>query len=200
MNIEELKEETRESRHLLEQVQEDLAERTEKVNKYMKTVGTTEKLLEVIERLQDGMKQLRSQHQEEMEQLRSQHQEEMEQLRSQLQEEKEKNTKLEMQLNEMSKMTASVAGKASHEELLKALRVFVNTSKRKKIEKRIAVKEMVLELANANMLMLPADLAATIDSLDDELPEPRVVNVAGNYNDIHDNGNVKLDHQRPDGR
>ena len=170
VNIEELKEETRESRRLLEQEQEELAERTEHVNKYMKTVGTTEKLLEVIERLQDGMKQLRSQHQDEMKQLRSQHQEEMEQLRSQLQEEKEKNTKLEMQLNEMSKMTASVAGKASHEELLKALRVFVNKSKRKKLEKRIAVKEMVLELANANGLQLPEDLASTIDSLDDEQP------------------------------
>jgi len=39
-----------------------------------------------------------------------------------LQEEKERNTKLEMQLTEMSKMTASVAGKASQEEVLKALR------------------------------------------------------------------------------
>lgn len=118
----------------------------------------------------------------------------------QLRDERMIRRKMEMQMNEMSKLSMSVAGKASQEELLKALRVFVNTSKRKKIEKRIAVKEMVLELANANMLMLPADLAATIDSLDDELPEPRVVNVAGNYNDIHDNGNVKLDHQRPDGR
>jgi hypothetical protein len=98
----------------------------------------------------------------------------------------------EMQKNEMSKLSMSMAGKASQEELLKALRVFVNTSKRKKMEKRIAVKEMVLELANANRLTLPADLAATIDCLDDELPETKVVNVAGNYNDIHDNGNVKL--------
>ena len=97
----------------------------------------------------------------------------------------------EMQMKEMSKLSMSVAGKASQEELLKALQVFVNTSKRKKLEKRIAVKEMVLELANANRLTLPADLAATIDCLDDELPEAKVVNVAGNYNDIHDNGNVK---------
>ncbi len=74
----------------------------------------------------------------------------------------------EMQLNEMSKLSASVAGKASQEALHKALRVFVNKSKRKKIEKRIAIKEMVLELANANGAVLPEDLAATIDSLDDE--------------------------------
>ena len=106
---------------------------------------------------------------EELEQIR-QHQEEKELLRQQLQDERERSTRLEMQLNEMSKMTASVAGKASHEEVQKALRVFVNKSKRKKMEKRIAVKEMVLELANANGMVLPEDLASTIDSLDDEQP------------------------------
>lgn len=94
----------------------------------------------------------------------------VEELQVLLQEEKERSTKLEMLLNEMGKMTASVAGKASQEEVLKALRVFVNKSKRKKLEKRVAVKEMVLELANANGLLLPEDLSATIDSLDDEQP------------------------------
>ncbi len=117
--------------------------------------------------------------------------EEMVQLRSQWQEEKERNTRLEMQLNEMSKMTASVAGKASQDELLKAIKVFVNKSKRKKLDKRMLVKEMVLELANANSLVLPKELAATIDSLDDEQPEAKVLNVVGNYNDIHDNGTVE---------
>ena len=87
--------------------------------------------------------------------------EENEALRQQLQER-------EMQLNEMTKLSASVAGKASQEALHKALRVFVNKSKRKKIEKRIAIKEMVLELANANGAVLPDDLSAAIDSLDDE--------------------------------
>ena len=101
---------------------------------------------------------------------------EIEGLRSQLQAEKEQRTKAEMQLSEMSKLSAGVAKKVSQEEVLKALRVFVNKSKRKKVEKRIAVKEMVLELANANGLVLPEDLAAAIDSLDDEQPEPRVVN------------------------
>ena len=115
---------------------------------------------------------------------------EVEMLRGQLQEEKELRVKVEMQLKEMSKLSASVAGKASQDEVLKALRVFVNKSKRKKLEKRIAVKEMVLELANANGVVLPEELAMTIDSLDDEQPEAKVVNVAGNYNDIHDNGSV----------
>ena len=80
---------------------------------------------------------------------------------------------VEMQLKEMSKLSASVAGKASQDELLKALRVFVNKSKRKKLEKRIAVKEMVLELGNANSMVFPEDLAAALDSLDDEQMETK---------------------------
>lgn len=117
---------------------------------------------------------------------------EVDMLHARLQEEKEQRLKLEMQLNEMSKLTGSVAGKASHDELLKALRTFVNKSKQKRIEKRTLVKEMVLELVIANGIVLPPELAATIESLDDEQPAvTQVVNVAGNYNDIHDNEVVK---------
>ena len=113
-----------------------------------------------------------------------------EQLQDDLEEERELRNKIEMQLKEMSQLSAGVARKASQEELLKAIRVFVNKSKRKKLEKRIAVKEMVLEMANANGAVLPEDLASTIDALDDEQPETKVVTVQGNYNDIHDNGSV----------
>ena len=155
----ELLEAAREARRRLEREQEELMERAEQLKELMTALEATEDVLQENERLE-----------EEIEQQRSQHQEEKEQLRQQLQDEKDKNTKLEMQLKEMSKMTASVAGKASQEEVQKALRVFVNKSKRKKMDKRIAVKEMVLELANANGLALPPDLAATIDSLDDEQP------------------------------
>ena len=164
----EMMEAAREARRRLEREQEELRVRAEQLEKLMIAFETTEDVLQENERLEEEIEQQRSQHQEEIEQLRQQHQEEKEQLRQQLQDEKDKNTKLEMQLNEMSKLSASVAGKASHEELLKALRVFVNKSKRKKLEKRIAVKEMVLELANANSLMLPEDLSSTIDCLDDE--------------------------------
>ena len=115
---------------------------------------------------------------------------ELESLRTQLQMEKDLRTKAEIQLGEMSKLSAGMAKKASQDEVLQALRVFVNKSKRKKVEKRIAIKEMVLEMANANGVLLPEDLAMAIDSLDDEQLEPKVVNVAGNYNDIHDNSSV----------
>ena len=152
----EMMEATREARRQLEREQEKMKERTEQMKGFMLALEATEEVLQENERLR----------------------EEMDQLRQQLQDEKDKNTKLEMQLKEMTKLSASVAGKASQEEVQKALRVFVNKSKRKKMEKRIAVKEMVLELANANGLVLPTDLAATIDSLDDEQPveQPQTAN------------------------
>ena len=106
---------------------------------------------------------------------------ENEALRAQLQEEKEQRLKAEMQLNEMSKLSASVAGRASQDEVQKAVRVFVNKSKRKKLEKRIMVKEMVLEIANANGIVLPEDLATTIDSLDDEQGEAAPLTINGDY-------------------
>ena len=142
-----------------------------------------EKMMERVELL-DGLAQAMEAVDEivaENERLKT----EIEGLRSQLQAEREQRTKAEMQLSEMSKLSAGVAKKASQEEVLKALRVFVNKSKRKKVD-----KEMVLELANANGVLLPEDLSAAIDSLDDEQLETRVVNVQGNYNDIHDNDSV----------
>lgn len=154
----------------LEREREELEEKVAEKNNFLKMMDVTEEILSELDRWR----------------------EEAEQLREQLQESHEREAKLEMQLNEMSKLSASVAGKTSQDELLKALRVFVNKSKRKKLDKRIAVKEIVLELANANSVVLPEDLAATIDSLDDEQVEPKVVNVSGNYNEIHDNKNVDL--------
>ena len=57
----------------------------------------------------------------------------------------------------------------------------------------MAVKEMIQELVLSCGVTLPQDLADSIQSLDDEQQEaPRVVNVSGNYNDIHDNNNVDI--------
>ena len=165
---EELKETAQDARCALGLERDQLGEMIEKVNGFLR-------VLEAAKKLQTENDHLKK---------------ESEALRAQLQEEKEQCAKAEMQLNEMSKLSASVAAKASHDAVEKALRVFVNKSKRKKVEKRSVVKEMVLELANANGIVLPEDLATTIDSLDDEQPEAKVVNVAGNYNDIHDNGSV----------
>ena len=170
MNINEieLKEWCDGARRTLNREREEMMERVEMMNKLAHAMEAVDTILAENDSLKTAL----------------------EDVRAQLQTERDLRIKAEMQLSEMSKLSAGVAKKASLEEVQKALRVFVNKSKHKKVEKRIAVKEMVLELANANGVFLPKDLSAAIDSLDDEQPEPRVVHVAGNYNDVHDNSNV----------
>lgn len=149
----------RDARRGLEREREELEEKVTDLNNFLKMMEVTDEILADRDRWQQ----------------------EAEQLREQLQESNEREAKLEMQLKEMQKLSASVAGKASQDELLKALSTFVKKSKQKRLEKRVAVKEMVLELANANGLILPQDLAASIDSLDDEqIVEPSPVTTTGN--------------------
>lgn len=167
-DIQDLKEGVRDARRALDSKCEEVMESLQQMQGFSRVLEAAEQMLDENVRLR----------------------EDLEELQEQLLEEKDLRTKAEIQLKEMSQLSAGVAKKASQDELLKAIRVFVNKSKRKKIEKRIAVKEMVLEMVNANSIVLPEDLALAIDALDDEQTEARVVNVQGNYNDIHDNGNL----------
>ena len=184
VNTEELTEAVHETYRQLQNKLERKANEAEELKTQMRIMEATQKLLDEIERLNNDLEDYRS---------------EVDGLREQLQDEKDKNQQLEMRLSEMSKLSAGMAKKSSLEELLEALRIFINKSKQKRIEKRTAVKEMVLELANANGIVFPEDLAATLDSLDDEPPDPKVVNVAGNYNDIHNNDQVNMsDKQKAD--
>lgn len=184
VNTEELTEAVHETYRQLQNKLERKANEAEELKTQMRIMEATQKLLDEIERLNNDLEDYRS---------------EVDGLREQLQDEKDKNQQLEMRLSEMSKLSAGMAKKSSLEELLEALRIFINKSKQKRIEKRTAVKEMVLELANANGIVFPEDLAATLDSLDDEQPDPKVVNVAGNYNDIHNNDQVNMsDKQKAD--
>ncbi len=96
-------------------------------------------------------------------------------LRQQLQEEKEARANVEMQLNEMNKLSANVVKKSSQDEVLKAVRTFVNKSKQKTTKKRTLIKEMVLEFTYANGIVLPADLMALVYALDDEQEVPKIV-------------------------
>ena len=151
--MKDLKEWLHDAKHGLEQEREEMRERAEQLEYRLNALDVTSKILSEADTLR----------------------EENERLRLQLQEEKDMRARQDMQMKEMSKLSASVAGKASQDELLRAIRVFVNKSKRKKLDKRIAIKEMVLEMANANGITLPKELAASIDSLDDEQAEPKIV-------------------------
>ena len=100
---------------------------------------------------------------------------EIESLNQQLQEEKRLRAELEMKMAEMSKLSAGMAKKASEEDVLKVLRTYANRSKRKTLDKRTFAKSAILEIANVNNLTLPEDLATTVESLDDEQEEPKIV-------------------------
>lgn len=145
----------------LDREEERLTEKAEQIKGYRKTIEIASNLLSENEDLKG----------------------EISGLRQQLQEEKEARAKVELQLNEMSKLSAGVVKKSSQDEVLKAVRTFVNRSKQKTAKKRALIKEMVLEFTYANGIVLPDDLMATIYALDDEQEVPTVVNVnAGGIN------------------
>ena len=141
-----------EVRRVLGSERDRLTERIEQFEGVMKMADMTDELVSKFKALKDENEKLCAEN---------------ERFRREVQEK-------EMKLSELSKLSVRVAKNASHDELLKALSLFVNKSKRKKYEKRVAIKEMVLELANANSIVFPEDLAATLDSLDDEPSEPKV--------------------------
>ena len=117
---------------------------------------------------------------------------EIDELEAELKEKDKKIVQLETQLNEMSKLSAGVAKKSSQDDVLKAMRTYLNISKRKTLSKREAAKTVFMDLFTSTKLDLPDDIKEMLTYLDDEQAEPKVVNVAGNYNDIHDNKTVKM--------
>ena len=148
-NYDEFSDWLNDARRDLERDRERLTERIEKVNYYQKALDATDELLSEIEGLRKENDKLRT---------------ETDSLRAQLQEK-------EVQLSEQRKLTTGMAKKSSEEDLQKALRTYFNTSKRKTIGKRVAVKTVITEFINTMKISLPDDLAEALDHLDDEQPE-----------------------------
>ena len=165
MNTVELQEASMDAQRALEQERDRYVDRITEVKNYLKVMDCIDELLAENERLKEDLESMREMYEEE----------------------KEVRMKLEMELNETKKLAVGVANKTSQEAMLKVISTFVNRSKQKRIEKRTMVKSIVLEMAVTNGLTLPDDLAQTINARDDERVEAKVVNVSGNYNDIHDN-------------
>ena len=165
-NYIELKELARKARRALEQERDDiqsLAQKVEQMDTFLQVLNARDGLLTEYERLQ----------------------EEADSLRAQLQEK-------EVQLSEQRKLTTGMAKKSSEEDLQKALRTYFNTSKRKTIGKRVAVKTVITEFINTMKISLPDDLAEALDHLDDEQPEPSVtVNVAAGGINVQQANTVK---------
>jgi hypothetical protein len=87
----------------------------------------------------------------------------------------------DMQLKELGKLSAGVAKKSSQDDVSKALRIYLNTSKRKTLSKREAAKTVFLELIAAAKLEVPEDIMELLNHFDDEqIAEPSQVSTTGN--------------------
>ena len=93
---------------------------------------------------------------------------EIETLRQQLQEEKRLRAQQEVKLTEVSKLSVGMAKKASQDDLSKALRTYLNTSKRKTQSKREAAKTVFMEMLISAKLELPDDIMEQLEHLDDD--------------------------------
>ena len=146
VNTEELKEAAREAYRRLQSELERKIDEAEELKSLMSVVEYTQGLLDKIDQ-QDEV-------------IRSQ-QEEIDDLHQQLQ---DKDT----QLKELGKLSAGVAKKSSADDVEKAIRIYLNTSKRKTQGKREAAKVVLLELITAAKLDMSEDIMETLSHFDDE--------------------------------
>lgn len=169
-NYIELSEWLSDARREMERDREKLSERIEKIDNSLKAFEVVENLFSKIESQQEELESQKA---------------EIDSLRAQLQEK-------EVQLSEQRKLTTGMAKKSSEEDLQKALRTYFNTSKRKTIGKRVAVKTVITEFISTMKISLPDDLAEALEHLDDEQPEPSVtVNVAAGGINVQQANTVK---------
>ena len=90
----------------------------------------------------------------------------------------------DMQLKELRQLTAGVAKKSSADDVSKAIRIYLNMSKRKTQSKREVAKSILLELITAAKLELSEDIMESLNHFDDEeltdQPQPTgTANAAG---------------------
>lgn len=146
LNTEELKEAARETYRQLQNELERKKEEAEEVKIQMRVVEATQGLLDEIDRLNFENETL---------------QKEIDGLNQQLQ---DKDT----QLKELGKLSAGVAKKSSADDVAKAIRIYLNTSKRKNLSKREAAKTVLLELITAAKLEMSEDIMESLSHFDDE--------------------------------
>ena len=146
VNTEELKEAARETGRQLQDVLERKMKEAEEVKRQLRVVEATQGLLDEIDQLSADNEALRQ---------------EIDDLNRQLQ---DKDT----QLKELGKLSAGVAKKSSADDVAKAIRIYLNTSKRKTQSKREAAKTVLLELITAAKLEMAEDIMEMLSHFDDE--------------------------------
>lgn len=81
---------------------------------------------------------------------------------------KSTNAELEMKVKELTNMVGRVAEKTEHDELQRALRKYMNQSRRKTVDKRAAIKAQILEIVVCTGLQLSDEMRSDLDTFDDD--------------------------------
>ena len=180
INTEELLEAAEDTCRQLKREQEELDERAEQLKTRMRMAEATKSMLNRMKQLEDENRLLRETNEEQEHQLQEKER--------QLQEKdillKEKDIQLQekdTQLKELNKLSAGVAKKSSQDDVSKALRIYLNTSKRKTLAKREAAKTVFLELIAAAKLDVPEEIMDLLNHFDDEqlVEQPQVTTGGG---------------------
>jgi len=153
MDKTDFEEQLRDARREVERERELLIEKVEAQENYLNLLETCAEYAKENDALIEENEQLK---------------EEVENLRQQLHAK-------ETRLSELQKLSAGVAKKSSQEVVEKAMRIYLNTSKRKTLSKREAAKTVLLELVTSAKLELSEDLMDQLNHFDDENPEPQIV-------------------------
>ena len=146
VNIEELREAAREMYRQLQSELERKANEAEELKIQMRVVEAKQELLEGIERLKAENESQRQ---------------EIDRLNEQIHDR-------DMRLKELGQLSAGVAKKSSADDVSKAIRIYLNTSKRKTQSKREAAKTVLLELITAAKLDMAEDIMEMLSHFDDE--------------------------------
>lgn len=165
MNIIEYNEMARDVHRELEHEREKAADRLQQVDNFLQLMEYANESVSQVEDLRQQVEEL---------------QEKVDELQRQLEEKELQLEEKELQLTEFSKLTAGVAKKSSQEVLEKALRTYINISKRKTQAKREVARAQLLDFIATAKLEMSEDLLEQLNHLDDETDTaaPVTVNVA----------------------
>ena len=146
VNTEELREAASEAYRQLQHELDRKIDEAEELKTQMRVVEATQGLLDEIDRQKEVIEAQR---------------EEIDDLHQQIDDR-------DRRLKELGQLSAGVAKKSSADDVAKAMRIYMNMSKRKTQSKREAAKTVLLELITAAKLEMPEDFMETLSHFDDE--------------------------------
>ena len=166
-----IKDKTREMARFYNSELERLQEQADKNDAVLKLLDQVEDLLAENDQLESELEQQQAENDSLHEQLddKDRRLKEMEAL---LKEKEMQLKEKETQLNELGKFSVGVAKKSSQEGLEKAIRIYINTSKRKTQAKREVAKTQLLDFVTTAKLEMPDDIMEALNQLDDEVVVP----------------------------